>query len=570
MVPPAEAQADAPGDGPFTPLEFAPTRHTQSRLLAVALAAGGPLAAWWMLAGSLRDAGWPGRVAAVAVLLAALWLAHRLWRQAASRAPVLRLDAYGIGGAALPTPVPWEALEDATLERGSLLCLHRRPAAPGAERRGSRLRLSLQLLSPQQQDAAHDAIHARLDLLRQRSGAGEAASRREAREEAAFESRLDRLVPTPWALYAVVAANVLVWAMTVAAGLSPWRPGTAELFRWGANTASAVVLDGQWWRLLTAAFLHGGLVHLSFNMLGLWEAGKQLCRLLGNGQFLLVYLASALAGGTASLHWAAQNTVSVGASGAVFGVLGALLAASWHYRALVPATNRRRLWAGLSFFIGYSLLHGFMQRNVDNAAHVGGLAGGLLLGLVLLAPIDRRASPARRRRRAAGATALSLLALAYGVLATPLPRGWQSQVYAAQERLPALQRQLDLALHALAQAGARVQRGELPQAAYLAQAQQILAPACSDIEAGLAPLRVPLWERSGRAVQAQLRLCTVAMRSLQLEAALLRRDPALPPDAPAQLQQLSTELKYWLRQRGALPQDAMRPSGGPRAAAPGA
>lgn len=568
---------DAPDTGLFTPIEFAPTRRRQNLVLALCVAVGGGGLAWWI------STQWPALAPAwrlligVAVLLPCLWLARTIWSHAASRAPVLRLDARGVSGAMLQPPIPWDQLEDAELERGGLLRLQRRPDAahpdvPGGwmRRNPARPRVSLRLLSTRQQDIAYDAIHARLDVLRQRAGTGEAASRRATRAEEAFETHLDTLVPTPWALYAVVAANVLVWAMNWAAGLSPVRPLSPELFAWGANAASAVVLDGQWWRLLTATFLHGGIVHLTFNMLGLWEAGKQLCRLLGNGQFALVYLASALAGSTASLHYAAQASVSVGASGAVFGVLGALLTASWHYRHLVPATNLRRLWTGLGFFVGYSLLHGFTQENVDNAAHVGGLACGMLAGLLLLAPIDRQADAGRRRRHAAATGALALAAVGYGVLATPVPTVWHAQLYAAQELLPDIARRFDQAFRQMAQEGQRLQRGEIRQPAFLQNAERAVAPVCASIAEELAPLRVPLWDQTGRLVQMYQHICAITTRSLALEQAILRRDPGLPADAQAQLARLSGEMQLWMRQlaeasrRAALPAP---PRGKPRAPA---
>lgn len=566
---------DSPDTGLYTPLEFAPTHRGRSLLLAAGLVALG-VAIVLSLDDMVLHLGQPWRLlVAACVAVPTAWLVRTLLRQAMSRQPVLRLDARGISGAGLQPPVPWNALEDATLERGGFLRLHRRPDAahPDATRfwdghNPARPRVSLHLLNAQQQDMAYDAIHARLDVLRIQAGAGESTSRRLDRVEAEFEDRLDALTPTPWALYLVVAANVLVWAMNVAAGLSITRPVSPELFAWGANAASAVVLDGQWWRLLTATFLHGGIVHLAFNMLGLWEAGKQLCRLLGNGQFLLVYLATGLCGSAASLHYAAQDSVSVGASGAVFGVLGALLAASWHYRHLVPATNLRRLWTGLGFFIGYSLLHGLSQQNVDNAAHVGGLAGGVVLGLVLLAPVDALASHGRRRGRAALAGGATAMALVYAVLATPVPPTWYAQVYAAQRVLPDVARRFDQAFRKMAQDNQRLARGEIRRPAFLANAERDLAPACSAIVDTLAPMRVPLWDATGRQVALYTNLCSTAVRSLRLESAVLSRAPGLPADANAQLERMSGDMNDWLRQ---LVEDVRRvplPAGGPRGRAP--
>jgi rhomboid protease GluP len=575
-MPAPPAAAEPPDTGLHSPLEFAPTRRRQSLVLAAMLLGFG------LLIMTSVDAlvepfglGWR-LLAACAVAVPVVWLARTLVRHALTRQPVLRLDSRGISGAALQPPVPWSVLEDVTLERGGILRLHRTPDADHPDktrlwdgRNPARPRLSLHLLNPRQQDIAFDAIHARLDLLRFRAGSGESASRREAKIEAAFEERLDALTPTPWGLYAVVAANVLTWGMNLASGLSPTRPLSPQLFAWGANAASAVVLDGQWWRLLTATFLHGGIVHLAFNMLGLGEAGKQLCRLLGNGQFTLVYLASALAGSAASLHYAAQASVSVGASGAVFGVLGALLATSWHYRAHVPAANRRRLWTGLGFFLTYSLLHGFSQQNVDNAAHVGGLACGALLGLVLLAPFDPLAPARRRLARATLAGTVAAAGVAYAVAATPLPLVWHAQNYAAQEMLPDIARRFERAYRRVALDSQRLQRGEIRKPAFLQNAERSILPACDAILADLAPLRVPRWDLNGRLVNLYQRICTASTQSLRLEIALLQRQPDVPADAEAQLARLSAQMDQAMRELAFAAHNAnANAKGSPRGPAP--
>lgn len=536
--------------GPFTPLEFAATRRGFGLLLALGVVVFGlltilsvdekleALSPTWRL------------LVAAAIAVPVAWLAHTLVRHALSRQPVLRLDADGISGATLQPPLPWSALDDVTLGYGGILRLYRRADTehPARGRALAHPRVSLHLLDRDQQDMAYDVLHARLALLRTQAGVGESASRRAARIEAAFEDSLDALTPTPWALYAVVALNVLLWAMNVAAGLSPTKPLSTELFRWGANAASAVVLDNQWWRLLSATFLHAGIVHLAFNMLGLWEAGKQLCRLLGNGQFLLIYLAAGLCASAASLHYAAQNSVSVGASGAIFGVLGALLAASWHYRHIVPPANLRRLWIGLGFFIGYSLLHGLGQQNVDNAAHIGGLLSGTALGLVLLAPVDRRAPVRRRRIRAVLGASAAAIAVAYAVLATPLPVRWQAQIYAAQEVMPDVGRRFESTFRQFALDRQRMLRGEIGRAAQLQNAERQLMPVCAAITRELTPLRVPRWEPAGRQIEAYLRICDTASRAIPLELALLNRTPGLPADAQAQLQRLSADMDVWTRQ----------------------
>jgi rhomboid protease GluP len=215
-------------------------------------------------------------------------------------------------------------------------------------------------------------------LLQQRLGV---AAPNPLAQEREFAQRLRALAPRTWITWAIVALNIAAWLATVAAGADPLQPGAAQLLALGANSAYAVQ-HGQWWRLLTAAFLHIGLLHLAMNMLGLLLLGPTVERIYGHGPFLLLYLGCALAGGAASLHFSAQGGVSVGASGAVFGVAGALLTAVFHHRRRLPLLFGKRTLGGIGFFIVYSLVQG-MAPGVDNAAHIGGLAAGVALAFIL-------------------------------------------------------------------------------------------------------------------------------------------------------------------------------------------
>lgn len=219
----------------------------------------------------------------------------------------------------------------------------------------------------------------------------------EAVAEMAFEERLQAGTPSLWALYAVIALNGAVWLATLAGGLSPMKPLSADLFAWGANSATAVVRDHEVWRLLTATLLHAGVLHLALNMWALWDAGRQVCRWYGNGQFLLIYWASALAGSALSLHFSSQQAVSVGASGAVFGVLGALVTGVYQHRDRVPKGVVSRLMTSQAVFVVIMLGQGFARDGIDNAAHVGGLLAGTAMAWLLVERVDPQASATRRR-----------------------------------------------------------------------------------------------------------------------------------------------------------------------------
>jgi rhomboid protease GluP len=179
--------------------------------------------------------------------------------------------------------------------------------------------------------------------------------------------------------------------------------------RWGSNYGP-YTLAGEWWRLLTSCFIHFGLVHLALNMYALYQTGSTTERLFGRGRFLALYLFAGLTGSLASMVW--NPTINgAGASGAIFGVFGGLIAFTLDARNRVPRAVMTEHRNSTLLFAGYSLFYGAVHPNIDNAAHLGGLGGGFLMGWLLARPIDLEA-----RRRASGAR----LALSAGVGAAVL------------------------------------------------------------------------------------------------------------------------------------------------------
>ncbi len=221
-----------------------------------------------------------------------------------------------------------------------------------------------------------------------------------------LDTRLRALTPTPWALYLMVALNFGVWAANLLDGMSPIAPLSSDLLRWGANSPQTIVGGGQYWRLLTAAFLHSGATHLALNMVGLWSAGPLVNRLYGNAQCLLIYLGSALVANATSVLFAPPQSLSVGASGAVFGVLGALIVAVFQQRGRLPIGTGKNILATQGAFVLYSLGQGFSHTGTDNAAHVGGLVAGGLMAWVLVERLDDQATITRRALRVAEAVGL--------------------------------------------------------------------------------------------------------------------------------------------------------------------
>ena len=156
----------------------------------------------------------------------------------------------------------------------------------------------------------------------------------------------------------------------------------------GANYGPAI-RDGQYWRLVTSMFLHGGLLHLALNGWALFQLGSLLELLMGSPRMLLIYFVSGVAGSLASATF--TQAPSVGASGAIFGLLGALIAFLLRRRGALTPQGKSILmqlvgWAAINVFFGFS------TPGIDNSAHLGGGAAGLLLGFVL--PEPRRTLPA--------------------------------------------------------------------------------------------------------------------------------------------------------------------------------
>ena len=181
----------------------------------------------------------------------------------------------------------------------------------------------------------------------------------------------------------LIALNVLVFLVMVLQGVSVFNPTADSVLRWGADYGP-LTLHGQWWRMVVSTFLHFGLIHLLFNMFVLFSIGLFMESLAGRVPFVVLYLVCGLGGSAASLAWH-PSIVSAGASGAIFGLYGALLGFLVRHRGSIPAESLASLRKGALTFIGYNLLYG-LRPGVDMAAHLGGLATGFVLGLFLIQP----------------------------------------------------------------------------------------------------------------------------------------------------------------------------------------
>ncbi|SEM94124.1 rhomboid protease GluP [bacterium A37T11] len=173
--------------------------------------------------------------------------------------------------------------------------------------------------------------------------------------------------------------NSLIYALMIICEKHGFTLTADTLVAWGANFRIETQ-DGQWWRMLTCIFLHASFFHLVFNMYALYYIGAVLEPILGRWRFLTAYLLAGIAGSMVSIYWN-EFIVCIGASGAIFGMYGLYLALL--STNLVDARLRWSFMGSILIFVGYSLLGGFTNDGVDNAAHVGGLLTGIVLGFAL-------------------------------------------------------------------------------------------------------------------------------------------------------------------------------------------
>lgn len=222
----------------------------------------------------------------------------------------------------------------------------------------------------------------------------------------------------------ILSANVTIWlammTVTTAQGGGLWigslRISTLVLITFGAKV-NQLIADGQFWRLLTANFLHVSLIHLLFNTYALWQLGPEVERVYGRARFLIIYLLAAVYGATASYAWGGE--LSAGASGAIFGLVGTLVAYFLRYRELFGRRGRAYL-SNMVMIVVINLLIGISTPGIDNWGHIGGLVSGFLLGYGL-APVymmshDHLGNPIRLMDASSPIRRAVILAIALALL----------------------------------------------------------------------------------------------------------------------------------------------------------
>jgi len=219
------------------------------------------------------------------------------------------------------------------------------------------------------------------------------------------EDTVQPVMPTPWTrggsmslplsfTNLLLAANIVVYVAMVASGNSPDDSTGQDLLRWGANFGP-LTFGGEWWRLFSYMFLHGSFFHIAANMWALWQLGTLCEDLYGPWTYLTVYLVTGVAGGLMSAGWH-PFTPSVGASGAIMGITGALISSLYLGDLSLPRAAITPTLRMIVIITAVNLYYGFTSTRVDNGAHIGGLVSGLIFG-VLIARVAPDANNISRR-----------------------------------------------------------------------------------------------------------------------------------------------------------------------------
>ncbi len=188
----------------------------------------------------------------------------------------------------------------------------------------------------------------------------------------------------PIATYTLLGLNIAVFGLMVQQGIHAMDPNPDDLIHWGANFGP-ITLAGQWWRLLSCMFLHAGVLHIACNGYGLYVLGPVVERSISRPFFLIVYMASGIIGSLASLWWHPM-AVSVGASGALFGIFGAFISFVFIYRRWMPQQALAALRKNVIVILIINLALGLNIQGIDMAAHLGGFLGGVVSGAILCRP----------------------------------------------------------------------------------------------------------------------------------------------------------------------------------------
>jgi rhomboid protease GluP len=231
----------------------------------------------------------------------------------------------------------------------------------------------------------------------------------------------------------IVGINVAVFAAMVLSGISLTEPTTQQLLTWGANFGP-LSLGTQPWRIFASNYLHIGIIHIALNMWCLWNLGLLAERIFDPWTYVLTYTACGIAGSIASLGLHPM-VVGAGASGAIFGLAGALITALYMGKLPIPKHALSPIMRSLVTFAGYNLFFGAVVPGIDNSAHIGGLLAGLALGAALAQTLTSQPEVRHRWRLVIFVVATILLFAAFSLVKqTRGPELPQQEIPTAEDR----------------------------------------------------------------------------------------------------------------------------------------
>lgn len=403
----------------------------------------------------------------------------------------------------------------------------------------------LAALAPEDQERLLDAVNQRLV-----NASGDARGVNPVvnvlAQERKFQERLVALAPKTWVTFGIIGLNVAVWLLMLVFGSGVLLGSAEKLLAWGGNAASEVQ-QGQLWRLLTATFLHSGVLHLLMNMVGLLATGMTVERIYGHRLFLLVYLGSGIVGSAASLHSSAQKVVSVGASGAVFGVAGALLVAVFHHRKQLPKLFGKQTLGGIGFFIVYSLVQGLATTGIDNSAHLGGLMAGMVLAALLPERFDMPHFERHVQSRGALALVFIIVAATAIALTAPVARFDMSEAFKSSASLGRSMEKFSSSWKDVEQDAKDVKAGKMSEHESDERSRSVHAPRLRAVLDDLTLVRLhPDDPRSGLATNftqfVRLLHESLAMESLAVDGKLVPSDSQRAKAIETELVQLSARM----------------------------
>jgi rhomboid protease GluP len=306
----------------------------------------------------------------------------------------------------------------------------------------------------------------------------------------------------------IVAINTAIYIACVIGSYTSHQGNAMDfttdfVLRWGADYGP-LTLNGQWWRVFTSMWLHGNILHIVSNMYCFWQFGRVAERIFGRSRYLAIYLIAGIGSSLGSLAWH-PATVSVGASGAIFGVAGALFVPFFHKRLRLPQPVMSSMLRSIGLFIVINLIIGASISFIDNSAHVGGLITGLILGEVF---VHVAGSDESSVWKVTAASAILLVAAFIEIRQWRLPdtlaavslnaleNGNQSEALAKAQQAVALRPKDELSHVALGEV--YLQQKKFPEAVTEYQTAHQLAPDDSSIDArlGHAYARVSDWKNA--------------------------------------------------------------------------